>query len=268
MVRGMRSVVAAVALAFASAGCERRAEVASGTPGNGGAEGARGSGARSTDTARGDVVTRSGRGGGNVVPGGDPAAGSRPRSGARSGTRPATTTGAAPARSGTATKSTAASTRSTRPAATRPGSAAASRDAAPCVVQTVSDGDTVRCADGRRVRLLLVDAPERSQPPFGDRARDALRTLAPPGTRLRLELDVRPTDQYGRTLAYLWRADGRMLNHEIVRGGWAVVLVYPPNVRHVDRLRAAADSARRERRGLYEVNGFECEPVEHRKGVC
>ena len=145
---------------------------------------------------------------------------------------------------------------------------ARSRSSGSCIVESVTDGDTMRCVDGRRIRLLLIDAPERTQPPFGERSRDALRKLAPRGTRLRVELDVRPTDRYDRTLAYLWRADGRMLNHEMVRGGWAVVLVYPPNVRHVDRLRAAADSAKRERRGLYEVGGFECTPVEHRRRTC
>lgn len=154
-------------------------------------------------------------------------------------------------------------------AARAPAAAAgATRGADTCVVRSVTDGDTVRCADGRRVRLLLIDAPERSQPPFGARSRDALVKLAPPGTPLRVELDVRPTDQYDRTLAYLWRADGRMVNHEMVRGGWATVLVYPPNVRHVDRLRAAADSARRDRRGLHAVGGFACEPVEHRRKAC
>ena len=137
-----------------------------------------------------------------------------------------------------------------------------------CVVHSVTDGDTVRCADGRRIRLLLIDAPERSQPPFGARSRDALLALAPPGTPLRVELDVRATDQYQRTLAYLWHPDGRMVNREMVRGGWAVVLVYPPNLRHVDRLRAAADSARREQRGLHAADGFRCEPVEHRRKEC
>ena len=159
----------------------------------------------------------------------------------------------------------ASGTAAARTSGSAPG---ATRGVDRCVVQSVTDGDTVRCTDGRRVRLLLIDAPERSQPPFGARSRDALLKLAPPGTPLRVELDVRATDQYDRTLAYLWRADGRMVNHEMVRGGWALVLVYPPNVRHVDRLRAAADSAKREGRGLHEVSGFTCTPVEHRRKAC
>ena len=156
----------------------------------------------------------------------------------------------------------------TRTSDTARGMVAARDSSGSCVIQSVADGDTVRCADGRRVRLLLIDAPERTQPPFAERSREALLALAPRGARLRMELDVRATDQFGRTLAYLWLSDGRMVNREMVRGGWAVMLVYPPNVKYVDPLRAAADSARRERLGLHAEGGLGCEPVRHRRREC
>jgi endonuclease YncB( thermonuclease family) len=227
---GWRVTVAAIA-ACLTAGCEPGARVESGA-----------AGARSIDTAGGVLVTQDPGSGGNVLPGGGP-----PAAAERQASRTRTANAARDARP----------TRNSRP-----------DSSGSCVVRSVTDGDTVRCGDGRRVRLLLIDAPERSQPPFAERSRDALLALAPPGTRLRMELDVRATDQFGRTLAYLWRADGRMVNREMVRGGWAVVLVYPPNVRHVELMRAAADSARRERRGLHDVDGLTCEPLEHRRGRC
>lgn len=50
-----------------------------------------------------------------------------------------------------------------------------------CQVTRVYDGDTLTCADARRVRLWGVDAPEIGGPgrgdPFARESRDALRTL-------------------------------------------------------------------------------------------
>lgn len=137
-----------------------------------------------------------------------------------------------------------------------------------CTVKTVSDGDTFRCANGDRVRLLLVDAPERDQEPFGRQARSALLALAPIGSVVFLEYDIQPRDQFRRTLAYVFDAQGVMINDAIVRAGWAEVLVYPPNVRYVERIRAARDEARTAKRGLWATNGFECAPRDHRAGRC
>ena len=43
----------------------------------------------------------------------------------------------------------------------RTGSAAA--QSTPCVVERIADGDTFTCRDGRRVRLIGIDAPELAQ---------------------------------------------------------------------------------------------------------
>ena len=59
----------------------------------------------------------------------------------------------------------------------RTGSAAAQSTA--CVVERIADGDTFTCRDGRRVRLIGIDAPELAQGESGRQARAALRRLAP-----------------------------------------------------------------------------------------
>lgn len=135
-----------------------------------------------------------------------------------------------------------------------------------CQVTRIVDGDTIEC-DGRRIRLLLIDSPERSQAPFGAQAAAALAQLIPVGTPILVEYDVDRTDRYGRTLAYLFV--GRIfVNEAMVRQGFAVPLVYPPNVRYVERIRAAAAAARAARAGLWSVNAFDCLPVDARKGRC
>jgi micrococcal nuclease len=137
-----------------------------------------------------------------------------------------------------------------------------------CTVERVVDGDTLVCQGGTRVRLLLIDAPELSQAPWGAAAKERLEELAGPGTAVVLEHDVQRLDRYGRTLAYLHLQDGRMVNEELLVSGMAVVSVHPPNVRHVERLRAAAERARSAGSGLWSTPAFECTPAEHRAGRC
>ena len=137
-----------------------------------------------------------------------------------------------------------------------------------CVIARVIDGDTVECAGGERIRLLLIDAPELSQGPFGARSREALQRLLPRGTAAAVELDVRQRDRYGRVLAHLYAPGGTRVTEAMVRQGYAVVAVYPPNVRYVERFRAAAEAARREGVGLWADSGFDCLPAERRRGRC
>ncbi len=63
--------------------------------------------------------------------------------------------------------------------------------------------------------------------------------------------DVEKRDQYGRILAYVYLQDGRMLNEEIVKSGYANVMTIPPNVKHEDRFRKVYREARENRRGLW-----------------
>lgn len=137
-----------------------------------------------------------------------------------------------------------------------------------CVVDRVVDGDTLKCEDGRDIRLLLIDAPEMGQGVFGDLAKTALEALAPIGSSLGLYHDVEHTDRYGRTLAHLETDGGSMVNEEMIRKGMAVVSVYPPNVALVERYRAAAADAQKAKIGLWALNGFECEPGAFRRGEC
>jgi micrococcal nuclease len=154
--------------------------------------------------------------------------------------------------------------------------AAAAADAQAGLLQATivrwTDGDTVAArlgASAARVRLIGIDTPEASASgraarqaaelnrdvativALGRAAKAAAERLAPPGTAVRVELDVQTRDRYGRLLAYLWLHDGRMINEELVRAGYAMVLTVPPNVKYADRLLRAQQDARGNRRGLW-----------------
>ncbi len=118
-----------------------------------------------------------------------------------------------------------------------------------CRVAHVVDGDTFNCANGRIVRVLLVDAPDAGR--FGAIARSALATLLPVGSTVALETDSVPRDDAGRTLAYVYLADGRMANTILVREGFAFFKPSRENQRYAALLRDAENRARAERRGVW-----------------
>lgn len=100
-----------------------------------------------------------------------------------------------------------------------PGAAAAQR------VRQVIDGDTITVSGVGVVRLLGVDAPEktggyRQSEPFGDAATAFMKRLLE-GQIVRLEYDGAAKDQYNRTLAYVFLPDGRLANVEIIKAGFA-----------------------------------------------
>ena len=121
-------------------------------------------------------------------------------------------------------------------------------DGGQVTVARVLDGDTVELADGRRVRYLGLNTPERGQP-FYQEATDTNRRLVE-GKEAWLALDVQPTDQYGRTLGYLW-VGGQFVNRELVRQGLATLYTEPPNVRYTEALVAAQQAAREAETGLW-----------------
>lgn len=124
-------------------------------------------------------------------------------------------------------------------------------EAFPMTVESVHDGDTLRAhvdqpnavvtdLASTHVRLLGIDTPEISPQLecWGAEATARLTALAPPGSTIWVAPDVEVHDQYGRHLLYIWTADGRFVNGELVAGGDARTEVYPPNTLHEGVFRA------------------------------
>ena len=124
-------------------------------------------------------------------------------------------------------------------------------------VVRVVDGDTVHVRLGdhiEKVRYIGVNTPEVHHPTKGEepggREAAAVNRALVEGRRVRLELDVRSRDRYGRLLAYVWIGD-TMVNAELVRRGYAQVMTVPPNVRHQALFLALQREARDAGRGLW-----------------
>ncbi len=131
------------------------------------------------------------------------------------------------------------------------------------VVDRVGDGDSLRLADGREVRLLQIDAPELHGDCYGEAALVALRRRTPPGTRIRLAADPRldRRDTYGRLLRYVFVGPHNVVV-ELVRSGAASPYFFRKRRgRYAAALLDAVAEARAARRGFWGVcSGARLEP--------
>lgn len=132
--------------------------------------------------------------------------------------------------------------------------------AGPLDVEDVVDGDTLTVRRGGQVvtvRLLGVDAPETVHPDepvecFGPEAAARASDLLA-GRRVWLEHDPSQddVDRYGRELAYVWLAEDRLVNFELVDGGYAREYTYDRPYTHREAFRAAETAAQAAGRGLW-----------------
>lgn len=124
-------------------------------------------------------------------------------------------------------------------------------------INFIYDGDTVRANTGELIRLLGVDAPEMNweegEPEFY--AREAFEYTKENllGQLVYLEYDEVKEDKYGRTLAYLFLADGSFFNEKLLEEGYARLLLIPPNLKYSDKLKEAEAEARNAGRGIWST---------------
>lgn len=140
------------------------------------------------------------------------------------------------------------------------------------VVKSIFDGDTVAVisrGEYIKVRLIGIDSPEsrsndkairdsdRSGKDIetiisqGKQALAFLKSILYKGDTVSLEFDTEKYDKYGRTFAYIYHSDGRMLNDLIISSGYASPLTIPPNVKYKDLFLKSYKSARANKIGLW-----------------
>ena len=140
-------------------------------------------------------------------------------------------------------------------------------------VTRIIDGDVIQIIYGgveKRVRLIGIDAPEsridrealkeanvsehdiEAIVEMGAKAKAYVNGLIKRGNFITIEFDVKEMDRYGRLLCYVYLSNGKMLNEEIVRAGYANAKSIPPNVKYKDRFLNAFKYAKKTERGLWE----------------
>ena len=125
-------------------------------------------------------------------------------------------------------------------------------------VVRVVDGDTIDVSRGGNdtdtVRLLGINTPETHHPTkpvecFGPEAA-AFTEEHLAGRSVQLEDDIEGRDRYDRRLAYVV-VDGERFNDELLRRGYARLLVIEPNHAHARTMLSEELDAKRAGRGLW-----------------
>jgi micrococcal nuclease len=137
----------------------------------------------------------------------------------------------------------------------------------------IVDGDTLKInykGKEESIRLIGIDAPEsrindrakresqrtgqdlKTITALGKEATRFVKTLIKPGDRIRIEFDVEKRDRYRRLLGYVYLSNGKMLNEEIIKAGYANLLTIPPNVKYQGRFIEGQVEAREHKRGLWK----------------
>ena len=115
------------------------------------------------------------------------------------------------------------------------------------LVVKISDGDTIQVlynGKAEKIRLAGIDTPEKKQP-FGQAATRYNRSLC---AQKIVTVKVETTDRYGRLVGEVFLPDGRSLNRELVRAGYAWWFRKYSDDQTIGELE---DEARQARRGLW-----------------
>ena len=124
-------------------------------------------------------------------------------------------------------------------------------------VATVIDGDTLRLADGRSVRLIGLNAPEIGRKgtrgePFAEAAKLKLKALVSASNwQVGLRIGPQAKDHYGRVLAHAYDDKDRNLEALLLADGLGVFVAIAPNTQLVSCHRRVEHEARMAGRGVW-----------------
>ncbi len=130
-------------------------------------------------------------------------------------------------------------------------------DLAQVAVRQVVDGDTVRLADDRSIRLIGINTPElgrkgRSDEPYAVQAKRRLQALVDASDgRVGLLYGKQHKDRYGRTLAHLYDRQGRNLEAQLLGEGLGFMVAVAPNAALATCQAQAERQARSKRLGVW-----------------
>ena len=124
-------------------------------------------------------------------------------------------------------------------------------------VTRVIDGDTIDVllnGQNTRIRYLQMNTPERDQPCYRESTQANFDLVA--GKTVRLVADAELVDPYDRLLRYVY-VDDVLVNRVLVAGGYAEVVLYPPNDMHYEEFRALEAEAAAAGRGCHPTGIFD-----------
>jgi endonuclease YncB( thermonuclease family) len=124
-------------------------------------------------------------------------------------------------------------------------------------IRYIHDGDTLNLVDGRKIRLIGINAPElaRDNKPaeaYAAEATAALKSLFSKDKTIGLIYGKEKKDRYGRVLAHAMLADGQNVQSILLKQGLALVITIPPNTGFASCYLEIENQARCNKAGLWQ----------------
>jgi len=124
-------------------------------------------------------------------------------------------------------------------------------------VSKVYDGDTLRLADGQKLRLIGINTPERGHDgmpdqPFYPEAKKRLEKIIHANqNKLKIILGTDKHDRYKRLLAHIFTPGGDNISAILLREGLGYSIAIPPNLNFLNCYKKAEYDAKKQQHGIW-----------------
>lgn len=92
-------------------------------------------------------------------------------------------------------------------------------------VTKVIDGDTIKTLKNETIRYIGINAPERDEYLYEESKQFNKKMIEK--KKVLLKFDIEKYDNYNRILAYVYTIDGKFVNAELIRNGYAYLYPHP-----------------------------------------
>ncbi len=121
------------------------------------------------------------------------------------------------------------------------------------IVIKVLDGDTLELQDGRRVRLLGINTPERGQSYYNEAAERLSKLVL--NRSVLMESDKSDVDKYGRLLRHV-HIDGENAGLVLLREGYANTFFISPDLKYMEDFEQAEKQAKEKGLGIWSRSRY------------
>ena len=124
-------------------------------------------------------------------------------------------------------------------------------------VAHVYDGDTIKLIDGRKLRLIGVNTPERGRDsnknePFYQEAKNQLQQIIKKNhNQIKVVFGKDKRDRYKRFLAHIFTMDNENITATLIKNGMGFTVAIPPNIQLLDCYQNAEREAQKQKHGIW-----------------
>ena len=124
-------------------------------------------------------------------------------------------------------------------------------------VAHVYDGDTVKLVDGRKIRLIGINTPERGRDdkqdePYYLAAKNQLQDIIDKNNhQIKIAFGKDKHDRYKRLLAHIFTIDDKNITATLIKNGMGFTIAVPPNIHLLNCYQDAESEAQKNKRGIW-----------------